>query len=310
MICGRRSSEHIAAGIGMTVTGIDSGPIGPGATPRLRVISDLGEVEFALDADELSLGRHADNDFVIDSAVVSAFHARLVREGTTYRFVQVGKTNPTLRGGVAVTEMVLHDGDRLEIAPGTPGAVTLLFELEAGSGLAMPDVTRQFKLSDTAAASSVDRLTLPENGTITIGRAPENALVLPSLSVSRLHARLELVNGLASLVDVESANGTYVNGAAAQRRVLVPGDIVRIGPYKLVYHEGVIEHYDDSRAVRLDVHDVSKLVSSKKLLDGVSMSARPGEVVAIAGTSGAGKSTLIDALNGMRPPTSGREGDP
>ena len=72
-----------------------------------------------------------------------------------------------------------------------------------------------------------------------------------------------------------------------------------------MYRDNVIEHHDDSRAVRLDVHGVTKIVSGKVLLSEVSLSAQPGEVLAIAGTSGAGKSTLIDALNGLRPPTSG-----
>jgi ABC-type multidrug transport system ATPase subunit len=104
---------------------------------------------------------------------------------------------------------------------------------------------------------------------------------------------------------MDSANGTYVNGLATHTSLLAPGDIFRIGPYKLVYRHGTIEHHDDSRAVRLDVHAVTKTVGGRMLLSGISMNARPGEVLAIAGTSGAGKSTLIDALNGSRPPTSG-----
>lgn len=43
----------------------------------------------------------------------------------------------------------------------------------------------------------------------------------------------------------------------------------------------------------------------RRTLDDVSLSVRPGELVAIIGASGAGKTTLLDALSGMRPPASG-----
>ena len=198
-----------------------------------------------------SLGRANTNDIHIDSEMVSGLHARLVREGETYRFLQLGRTNPTLLRGASITDAILRHGDRLEIVPGTPHAVTLVFELSFSSIVGALDVTRSFKSHDAIAAGS-GSIQLPARGMVTIGRAPDNDLVLPGLTVSRQHARVETKDGGAWLTDAESANGTYVNGIATHAAPLTPGDIFRIGPYKLVYRDGAIEHHDDSRAVRLD----------------------------------------------------------
>jgi ABC-type multidrug transport system ATPase subunit/pSer/pThr/pTyr-binding forkhead associated (FHA) protein len=273
----------------------------------LRVlVAHREERLFSLEHGDVSVGRDEQNEVCIDSRVVSAFQARLVREGPTYRFIQLGSTNPTLLRGVPVDDYVLQHGDCLLIAPGTEEEVQLIFELGAVVLGASLEATRAFKTAEAGVQARVERLDLPARGSISIGRSPENAIVLPSLSVSRAHAKLDVANGTVVLSDLGSANGTYVNGAYCAERALEPGDIVRIGPYKLVYKDGAIEHYDDSRAVRLDVHDITRIISGKTILDRVGFSVRPGELVAIAGTSGAGKSTLLDALIGLRPATSGR----
>ncbi len=276
--------------------------------PRLRVTSPAGERTYVLDQASYSIGRTPDNDICIPVATVSGEHARLVREGPTYRFVQLGETNPTLLEGAPVSEHVLRPGDRLEIASGAD-AVTLVYgeASTAGPTLAGSQTLTgaPIKPGDTLLGN-VERLALPDQGTIEIGRAETSDLVLPSLHVSRQHAQLEVRDHQVTLSDSGSSNGTFVNGILSRSRILVAGDIVRIGPYKLVFTGDAIEHIDDSKRVRLDGHEISKTVGGAVLLDKISFAAQPGEVFAIAGTSGAGKSTLLDALNGLRPPTSGR----
>jgi sulfite reductase alpha subunit-like flavoprotein/cytochrome b involved in lipid metabolism len=61
------------------------------------------------------------------------------------------------------------------------------------------------------------------------------AVVLVDRDISRRHARLELVDNELVLTDLGSTNGTYVNDAQVTRRVLAPGDRLRIGRYELTW---------------------------------------------------------------------------
>ncbi|MFR9773433.1 ATP-binding cassette domain-containing protein [Nocardia sp. SC052] len=56
---------------------------------------------------------------------------------------------------------------------------------------------------------------------------------------------------------------------------------------------------------RVDAVNVSRKVGTRQILQELSLSIEPGELVAIAGGSGAGKSTLLEILAGLRPPSAG-----
>jgi polar amino acid transport system ATP-binding protein len=56
----------------------------------------------------------------------------------------------------------------------------------------------------------------------------------------------------------------------------------------------------------LEVADVTKRYGDLRVLDGVSLSVEPGEIIAIIGRSGSGKSTLLRCINGLEPIQGGR----
>src|SRR5213079_874979 len=64
---------------------------------------------------------------------------------------------------------------------------------------------------------------------VTIGREEGNVLRLNDERVSRFHAKIQFDNGEIILTDLESTNGTRVNGNVVQIRRLRPGDRVGIG---------------------------------------------------------------------------------
>ena len=78
-------------------------------------------------------------------------------------------------------------------------------------------------------------LTFPVETPVTIGREEENSVRLNDERVSRFHAKLQEDGGRVILTDLESTNGTRVNGRPVSLRVLRPGDQISIGRCLLAY---------------------------------------------------------------------------
>ena len=69
----------------------------------------------------------------------------------------------------------------------------------------------------------------------TIGRSTGADFILDAALVSRVHCQLlALSDGALEVRDLESTNGTYVNGARVERARLSPGDKVQVGRVELV----------------------------------------------------------------------------
>ena len=69
---------------------------------------------------------------------------------------------------------------------------------------------------------------------VRIGRDESSELRLDARGVSRCHAVIERENGSWFVEDVQSTNGTYVNGRLTEYAALKAGDLIKIGPYQLM----------------------------------------------------------------------------
>ncbi|SER53050.1 FHA domain-containing protein [Giesbergeria anulus] len=66
-----------------------------------------------------------------------------------------------------------------------------------------------------------------------LGRRPYNDIVIDNLAISGEHAVLHMHPSGVEVEDLESTNGTYVNGKAVQRQWLHGGDVIELGKYKI-----------------------------------------------------------------------------
>jgi ABC-type multidrug transport system ATPase subunit/pSer/pThr/pTyr-binding forkhead associated (FHA) protein len=169
---------------------------------------------------------------------------------------------------------------------------------------------------------SLDQLA---SAAITIGRTPDNQIVVPHAQVSSRHAQILRRNGSLFVEDRGSANGTFVRGhrlGAGQQAPVENGEKIYIGPMPLLIQvagEQVNVIVEDQASwagkplyeieawdLFLEVPDRDKPGAMKTLLDHVSFKALPGDMIALMGPSGAGKTTLLLTLNGYLPPTAGQ----
>jgi two-component system, NtrC family, sensor kinase len=117
-----------------------------------------------------------------------------------------------------------------------------------------------------------------------LGRGVQNAIRLHDTEASRAHARLKFVDGKFLLTDLNSSNGTYVNGEPVQTRELSHGDEIQLGRTVLLYSQSVIR--DESKLVadrvallgEQDARDRSAIVGHATVQEGPALSALAPDV--------------------------------
>ena len=85
----------------------------------------------------------------------------------------------------------------------------------------------------------------------TLGRRPYNDIVIDNLAVSGEHAVLQMAGQAVTLEDLNSTNGTYVNGEAVKKQQLQSGDTIEVGKYKIRFiAELESSEYDKTMVVK------------------------------------------------------------
>lgn len=83
----------------------------------------------------------------------------------------------------------------------------------------------------------------------TLGRRPYNDIVIDNLAVSGEHAVLQMSGADVFIEDLNSTNGTYVNGKAVKKQQLQGGDTVEIGKYKIKFVHEAGESYEKTMVI-------------------------------------------------------------
>ena len=296
------SSIPASSGAGETIIAHPSASSIPSLVISSNLRPDKQVHELLMNKAAISLGRDANNDIIIPIPVVSGLHAQIVREGNQFVLIHPhparGRTLNGLLfqgqhiGGEQEFRRVLTRGDVFRIGDENGTLVTITFN----------DGT------NTVQEQLMPIRPVPlQAPTLTIGRLPDNDVVLAHPQVSAHHARLERVEGSGyRLIDLNSTNHVYVNGQPVMDHMLRTDDDIRIGPFRLAYTGNELTQYDESSNIRIDALDLKKEGNNHVvLLNNISLTIPPRSFVALVGGSGAGKTTLMDALNGQRPAQSG-----
>ena len=291
-------------------------PQPPPKAGRTQLLSDLTGItglvvrwmggnsqEYPFSKPTFSVGRAPDNDVVINHPAVSGHHLQLSLQGEQVMVIDLNSTNGTQLNGQRIppnTPSAAHPGDVLRIGDLTGNWVSLVFE---GTG------------EEAIRTLSLGKFDLSRTTNILIGRDPNCYLPLNHPTVSFHHAQIFKQDGSLAIRDLNSTNGTFINGKRIAIVPLSSGDEIQIGPFKLVYDAQQQSLAQSMRlGHRIDAVQLGREVANKRMiLKNVSMTVNPGEFVALVGGSGAGKSTLMKAMNGYEPANHGQmllDGEP
>ncbi len=265
----------------------------------VKIVAKLIAVERNQGKTELELrgavriGRDPACELPLTGNGISRQHLLLRSQGDDWYVEDCGSTN-----GTRLNDTLL--------SPGTPAA------LKDGDRLAVGEWLLTFvaDLPDSPPLQDVPRATFSLASEQTIGRDPTCTIVLDSPNVSRRHCRIKQDGQNTVLEDLNSRNGTFLNGVlVGGPETLHTGDEVEVGLNRFVFRNRTLEHYAQDGTVRLDVTEITQIVQNagkpKQLLHNVSFVLPPREFIAIVGAAGAGKSTLLKAITGFLPASSG-----
>ena len=242
------------------------------------------------------IGRSCDCDLIVDDAAVSSRHCQLTQTPDGFVLEDLNSTNGTFVNGKQVHSQV-------QVTPADHITLGLKLPLPWP-----PGIGRVGQRSKEKKNPNFDRLTIPRPGKrIVFGRDPNCDQVLDYPMISRRHAQLSNSADGLFVEDLGSSNGTFLNGRRVRRAIKIhAGDLIGLGTFSFrLTGEGQLEKRDSRGNVTLEAREITVDVPGARLLEGVSLTIYPGEIVALMGPAGAGKTTLMSALNGYLPPSGG-----
>lgn len=245
-------------------------------------------------------GRDPRSDIVFTSPLVSTEHGRFVYRNGLWaiedKVVYKGQpsTNGLIYNNMRINGRNIFDGDFIRIDDKNGGV---------SSGVL-------FVFSSSGTSSRWTSTPVANNNRITIGRDNRCSIVLPHVSVSKLHATITRERDGYYIGDNNSTNGVIVNNRRIRGKIkLHEKDVIVITNTKLIFTSKDIYYcsYKNGISVVASNIVIERGSGRKRFVtcNHVDLDIKPGELVAIIGGSGAGKSTVLNAMCGYLPPNQG-----
>ena len=213
-------------------------------------------VSASLSGGPVTIGRDPSSNLCVNDSQVSRFHAQLADNGREVVLRDLNSTNGTMVNGRRVTEAVIWPGDVINVG----NSQLLLVEARQAAGHAAGGAYSQHRppaVRPSRRARHPNRLEAAPNtysiqvtagrphgasasfsgGSVTIGRDPSSDLCVDDVEASRFHARLTDNGREVVLSDLNSTNGTMVNGRRVTEAVIRPGDVINIGNSQILFAE-------------------------------------------------------------------------
>ena len=182
--------------------------------------------------------------------------------------------------------------------------LSIVEKMQKEQGLTVVTITH-----DMTEATACEKIFVVEKGKIAAEGKPEEIFLDPE-KVRRagleLPEYISLITEIAKLQRVKLTKEDLVNKETAARRAAE----ICTGPIKATGAElnRPLRKKPDDKDIILSVKGLSYAYEkgAPKILDGIDLDVRRGEILALAGRSGCGKTTLISHLNGLIAPTEGK----
>lgn len=262
------------------------------------------------------IGRDKAADIQVVGSKVSRTHLRLEFVGNCWKATDLDSSNGSYIKDKPFQQVEIKDQVSIFLG-GMDGEEIRLHPLEIVSAkgdtkkVSIPNVQADQTMVATSL-KDVDKSYLDQGSRIRlqqrirIGRDVTNDWHIDDLVVSRFHAEIvQNDQGGFDLVDLRSANGTFVNGNPVKRRELEIGDLVSIGNITRRFTSDGLESPVGVEGIDIVAKDLSFSVGDRQLLSDINFHLGPRSLTAIVGPSGAGKSTLLNAITGRTTPSQG-----
>ena len=188
--------------------------------------------EFRLEKGLATVGRAEESDIgLFGDLAVAPRHATIERRGTEFSIKDLTRDPGTFVNGQRIESAPLHPGDLIGI-----GSYQVRFNLRNAPQVRSAPAHAVVTHPDGASAAGpclIDaegrRLQLRRDAPTKIGRSLDNDLVVPHQSISRHHASIAIENGGFRLRDLNSQNGSFVDGKRISESGLRDGNMIKLG---------------------------------------------------------------------------------